>query len=194
MGRSPSSSTQEGRNSLARPDCSFVSKVSRFTLFVSKASRFAFSVNEPPRFGSSGINAIRHARPPSLRYGAPSSCGQHSRTTWPRRRPCGVGLTAGKAGRFTYSAGTRRRNGRYEAVANAGGALLATPKSAGSPSSIFRVYSRLAGIRLGRSLVPTRSLALRSLARPAHPHPWSNSPRNFSRLFACFAGQIAEGV
>jgi hypothetical protein len=47
---------------------------------------------------------MRHARPPSLRYGAPSSCGQHSRTTWPRRRPCGVGLTAGKAGRFTYSA------------------------------------------------------------------------------------------
>jgi secondary thiamine-phosphate synthase enzyme len=31
-----------------------------------------------------------------------SSSGQHSRTTRPRRRPCGVGLTAGKAGRFTY--------------------------------------------------------------------------------------------
>jgi hypothetical protein len=51
---------------------------------------------------------MRHARPPSLRYGAPSSCGQHSQTTWPRRRPCGVGLTAGKAGRFTYSAGQMR--------------------------------------------------------------------------------------
>jgi hypothetical protein len=74
------------------------------------------------------------------------------------------------------------------------GRCLQRPRAAGSPSSIFRVYSRLAGIRLGRSLVPTRSLALRSLARPAHPHPWSNSPRNFSRLFACFAGQIAEGV
>src|ERR1700747_1270100 len=72
------------------------------SFFVSKASRFAFSVNEPPRFGSSRINAMRHAGPPSLRYGALSSCGQHSRTTWPRRWPCGVGLTAGKAGRFTY--------------------------------------------------------------------------------------------
>jgi hypothetical protein len=88
-----------GTNMLAR-----VSKASHFTLLVSKQSRFAFSVKEPSSIGSSSINAMRHARPPSLRYGAPSSCCQHSRTTWPRRRSCGVGLTAGKAGRFTYSA------------------------------------------------------------------------------------------
>jgi hypothetical protein len=58
------------------PGLFFVSKASRFTLFISKASGFAFSVNESPRFGSSSINAMRQAR-----------------------------LTAGKAGRFTYSAG-----------------------------------------------------------------------------------------
>ena len=90
-----------GTSMLAR-----VSKASRFTLLVSKQSRFAFSVKEPSSIGSSSINAMRHARPPSLRYGAPSSCGQHSRTTWPRRRPCGVGLTTGKAGRFTYRLNT----------------------------------------------------------------------------------------
>ena len=59
---------------------------------------------------------MRHAKPPSLRYGAPWSCGQHSRTSWPRRRPCGVGLAAGKAGRFTYltprAHGTRRARSR----------------------------------------------------------------------------------
>jgi hypothetical protein len=37
--------------------------------------------------------ATAQPRPPSLRYGAPSSDGQHSRITWPRRRPCGVGVS-----------------------------------------------------------------------------------------------------
>ena len=41
-----------------------------------------------PRSGNSP-----HPRPPSLRYGAPSSGGQHSRIIWPRRRLCGVGVS-----------------------------------------------------------------------------------------------------
>jgi hypothetical protein len=90
------------RRAMAKRRRILLPELASLTNPVSKASRFAFSVNEPPSIWPSNINAMRHARPPSLRYGAPSSCGQHSQTTWPRRRPCGVGLTAGKAGRFTY--------------------------------------------------------------------------------------------
>jgi hypothetical protein len=34
-------------------------------------------------------------RPPSLRFGAPWSSVWYSRITWPRPRPCGVGLQPG---------------------------------------------------------------------------------------------------
>ena len=39
---------------------------------------------------STAQKGLGKPRPPSVRYGAPSSSGQHGRIIWPRRRPCGV--------------------------------------------------------------------------------------------------------